>query len=54
MLKGLPEYFAEGLGVPVEIGDPFSRVIAGKDIPRHPLYASAVGLALYDVDISEL
>jgi len=53
-LKGLPEYLTEGLGVPVEVGDAFRFVEADKKIPRHPLYTSSIGLALYDVDISEL
>lgn len=54
LLKGLPEYLTESLGVPVSVGDAFSDVKAAKSIQRHPLYASAVGLALHEIDVSEL
>jgi len=54
MLKGLPEYLQEGIGVPVSVGDPFRDVAAAKAIPRHPLYTTAIGLALYEVDRTEL
>lgn len=53
-LRGLPEYIAEGLNVPVEVGDPFKGVVADKKIPRHPLYASAIGLSMYRVDTNRL
>ena len=54
MLKGLPEYMAQGLQVPVEIGDAYADADAVKGVVRHPLYTSAIGLALYDVDIAHL
>ena len=55
IMPGLPPYLSEALGVPVEVGDPFRNVSFSKrKFMRHPLFTTAIGLALYDVDISTL
>jgi len=51
-VKGLPEYLAAGLKVPVELGDVFTN-FASRDVWLPPIdyteslaYATAIGLAL--------
>ena len=51
LMKGLPEYFSQSLGLPVELCDPFG-VLKYKDAigaefgPLTPYFSAAVGLAL--------
>jgi type IV pilus assembly protein PilM len=55
LMPGLKDYLAEALGVPVSIGDPFVNLAAvPRRIAHHPLFTTAIGLALYRVDTSSL
>lgn len=55
LMKGLPEYLAQALRVPVNIGDPFRNYAKiPKRTERHPLYTTVAGLARYTIDISSL
>ncbi len=51
LMKGLPEYFSQSLGLPVELCDPFSELkykdAIGEEFgPLAPRFSAAVGLAL--------
>lgn len=55
LLPHLPEYFSAAFSMPVSVGDPF-RSSGGppKHIKPHPLYATAIGLALFTLDNSSI
>jgi type IV pilus assembly protein PilM len=51
LMKGLPEYFSQSLGLPVELCDPFGGLkykdaIGAEFGPLAPCFSAAVGLAL--------
>lgn len=56
LLRGLPERLSAAIRLPVEVGNPFDRWPAGKDIPPDrlaavgPVLTTAVGLALGGVE----
>ena len=51
LLKGLPEYAAKNINVPVEVGEPFSRIETPVFLQDNlkvagPEFAVAIGLAI--------